>query len=137
MALQARGIGADGTREKERRAGGRVALSDQFLFRFVVAKRVDDVRFPIYGPVAKVGGVQGGFFVGVIGVGAAEVVEALGGREGRYGLRQERALMLLLHFEQRLDLRGGVSARGHHGLHHEPRLAEHFLPRLILQEAVG
>jgi hypothetical protein len=42
-----------GARKEQRRAGGRVALADEFLPGLAVSKGVDDVGFPFDGAVAQ------------------------------------------------------------------------------------
>ena len=124
-------------REEEIFSGGSIALPDELVLVGMVAETVDDVGLPVGGAVARVGGVQGRFFVGVLGIFLAKIVEALSGGVGGNGLRQKGALVLLLHHQQQLDLERGVVARREHGLHHEAGLLEHLVARVVLQKAVG
>ena len=137
VALQTRRIGAHGTRQEHHPAGRRVSLAYHFLLVLVVAKRVDHVRLPVHRAVPEIGRVQGGFFVGVVGIRSLQVPEALGGGEGRHGLRQKARLVRLQRHQQRLDLGGRISSRGHRRLHHQPRLLGHLRAGVPLQEFVG
>ena len=82
--------GSDGLRQVQRRAGGGDALSGELLKLWLVAESVDDVGFPIKRAVARIGGVQRGFLIAVIGKFGFQEFEILRGCERRDGLRQER-----------------------------------------------
>ena len=94
MALQASGFDADGVGEIEAGAVGCVAGAGEFVAAGTVAEVLDEVGFPVGGAVAEVGGVEGGFLIGVVGVVLLDVVKDGGGGEEGDGLWKESAVLV-------------------------------------------
>ncbi len=136
MALHAGLPVDDGMGEVERGAGGRCALGDQLMFIRMVAELLDDVGFPIHGAVLRIGRIQCGLAIGVLGKVSAELRERSGGAIGRHGLRQKLLLVFGIAHEQRLELVRGVAADGAGALHHELGLLQHLRARILLEKAV-
>lgn len=94
MALQASCLNADRMCEIEAGAVGGVAGAGEFVAAGAVAEVLDEVGFPVGGAVAEVGGVEGGFLIGIVGVVLLDVVKDGGGGEEGDGLRKESAVLV-------------------------------------------
>ena len=70
-------------------AGRRCADCAEFLLRRIIPEDINDVGFPVGGPVSWIGGIQSGFAVGVTGILRSQIVEVLNRRVARNGLRIE------------------------------------------------
>ena len=89
VALQASCLNADGVGEIKAGAVGGVSGAGELVAAWAVAEVLDEVSLPVGGAVAEVGGVEGGFLIGVVGIVLLDVVEDGGGGEEGNGLRKE------------------------------------------------
>jgi hypothetical protein len=135
LAGEARGVlDLDRAGHVEHPANGGVALARDLVGHAGVAEAVDDVVLPLDRLVARVGGVEQRLLVGDVGILLAQGVEGLARRVRRHRLRQELLRQLVL--DERLHLRHRVPAHRERRLHHQPRVAQHFVLGVPLQQLV-
>ena len=139
VALQA-GAALDGDRACRigHAAGGGLAFARQVGGGGIGVKFMDQVDFPFDRTVTRAGGVQRGFVVAEVGVPRVPRAEDFGGRTGRHGLRQKGLgeLRLQQRPQQRLDLLHGGAPHRPRRLHRQPRAAQRFRFRVVVEQAV-
>src|SRR6266850_5308918 len=117
---------------KKQRGPGGCRTHAVLLLGLPIAELVDDVGLPFDCPIARVGRIEQGFLVAVVGILLTQLVEHFGCGERRHRLRQEAVDHL--RFEQRFDLLIGVRAHRQRDRHHQPRIFSHFIARVPLQQ---
>src|SRR5258708_40178535 len=101
---------ADGPRQIERFAHRRIALPDHFFSVRIVPEPLNDVGFPVRGPVAWIHRIERRLLVRVLRMPLAEPQEILGRRIERHALRRE--FLLNSSAPPTRDLSCGVGAGG-------------------------
>lgn len=102
-----------------------------------VPEVVDDVCFPIGCAIDGIGGVEGGFFVGVVGIGLPDCLKSLCCGEEWDRLGEEGFFVLCGFFEEWGNFVIGVVARCHRAGCHDSGFLEDFVLGLPLEETPG
>jgi hypothetical protein len=98
---------------------------------------LDDVRFPVHRLILQIGGIQGGFAIGVLGKSSAQLGEDGGGAIGGHDLRQKLMLIFRIAHKQRLQLVGGIVTDRTGALHHELGLLQDLGAGVLVEEVVS
>ena len=98
---------------------------------------MDQVGFPVRGAIVEIGGIESGFFIGVVGIVLAEIIEGGIGREEWNALRQEAGLVKGSLHQDRGDMIADVIANGFGAGKHQLRLSLHVGLRIVEQVGAG
>jgi hypothetical protein len=137
VALHAGGFDGDRMSQVESGPCGGTSFSDDLLAIGIVAEGVNDVRLEIFGAIARIGRIESGFSICVLGVARPKARETLRGSVGGHGLWNEYGLVAWDLVEEWLQFLRGVVARSTSAFHHELRLLDDLCPRILHQEAVS
>jgi hypothetical protein len=136
MAFHASGLRADGVGDVKLTTAVRIALADGGRILGVLAEVLDDADLPIGGAVMKIGGIEGGFLVGVIRIFGVQTGEGGGGAKGGHGLCDEADAVLGVLDQDGGEILGGVVADGFGAGHHQLSFGEDLAPGVAGKEVI-